>query len=445
VITIEYDPSTDLGAFVEEQMRLARWNGATYQFLTSTVDTAQKTVSGVGSGFSTYAAVPNPAIIPPPTPTPTPTPTPSPTPTLSPTPTESPTPSPTPSPSPTPGPSPTPSFILVRDYTFDANTENWHQAGAGFTLPIFYYTGGQLSMVSQNSYFTFGYWASPDDEVPIYADSLYYLRWEVSTDVTDRSVVPEIRLRTNTWTLQQAVELDVKSVGSGDYSPTPLGNVYHMFLEPANNGYYLALSFDLLNFDPTDAADGTVNLDRVTVYRMSKYDITSATPLKIYNFNSSTYEGWTFYSPPAFTAPISGHSGSGLMLLANNNNFNTFGYFTSDGADITLTTPTLYRATFTVTTDQTDQRTVPGLRLRLNAGNFQSSVAQTVSSTDDGAYSPTPMGKTYTVYYLPPTSALGEPLLASFDMFHFSADDNPTGSLILESAIVETLDVPSVP
>jgi hypothetical protein len=104
------------------------------------------------------------------------------------------------------------------------------------------------------------------------SDRLYRGVFAIRTDVTDRSRVPELRLRFNTANLQASQTLGIDSTGDGASSPgttsTPYDGLY--FQPPANCvGEGLIVSFDLLNFDTGDAAQASFFLDSATIETLS--------------------------------------------------------------------------------------------------------------------------------------------------------------------------------
>jgi hypothetical protein len=106
----------------------------------------------------------------------------------------------------------------------------------------------------------------------------------------------------------------------------------------------------------------------------------------------------------------------------------------------------LYHGIFEIRTGVTNQRFVPEMRLRFNAGNFQASQTLGITSAGDGTNSPGTTNRTYDrLYFLPPESCTGESLLISFDILNFNPFDAPEASLILDRVTIETLEPPALP
>jgi len=354
------------------------------------------------------------------------------------------TPTPTATPTPTPTPSPTPWQI---GFDFIPDRDDWTTGGAPvvFTPPDFVWEADYLKMTSSTNTNTFGFWQSLQDAIPADADYLYRARFRVSTNITVKSLVPQIRLRANSLNLQQYDVLSIESAGDGGASPAAAGTDYDLYFVPPANDTAAMLAFDLLNFNPDDAAVAELSLDTVTVDRFALSLLPAATVVQDYDFELSQ-DGWTTGGAPIiFSPPQYIHSAGALELRAITNT-NTFGFWGNHPADITIEANKLYQGTFEVRTDVTNPALVPEMRLRFNTGNLQASRTLGIVSIGDGANSPAVTNTTYDrLYFLPPANCVGEDLLVSFDIFNFSPDDAPDASLILDLAIIETLSPPDLP
>jgi hypothetical protein len=345
-------------------------------------------------------------------------------------------------------------YIGSIGFNFDASAEGWTSGTAEvFAAPGWRLEAGSVRLVSANNTNTFGFWQSPENAVPANERYLYRARWVVTTDVTDATRVPTIRLRANAASFHQADVLTIDSVGDGGASPTPSGATYDLYFVPPANDYFCTIVFDLLNFDASDAPSAEVALESVEVERVALNTLGS--PFQTWAFEFATgQETWTsgdgrgvFSDPEFFWA-------GGALVLRSATNTNTFGYWHSAAADIiTSTTPMLYRGTFDVRTDVTDKSRVPQMRLRFNTENLQASRTMSIESlpdgeagVGDGANSPGTANTRYDrLYFLPPANCLGGGLIVSFDMLNFSPDDAPNGRLTLERATIEALSPPSSP
>ncbi len=332
-------------------------------------------------------------------------------------------------------------------YDFVSDEEGWTTGGATtvFTPPDFAWKPEFLTMTSRTNTNTFGFWQSPQDAVPADPDYLYRARFNVSTDMTAKWLIPQIRLSANSLNLQQYDVLSIESAGDGGASPTPSGTNYDLYFVPPANDIAAMLAFDLLNFNPDDAAVAEFSLDTVTVDRFALDSLSTPTMVQDYTFDLST-EGWiTGGALIFFSAPQYIHAAGALELRAMTNT-NTFGFWGNHPADITIEADKLYRGTFEIRTDVTNSVLVPEMRLRYNTGNLQASHTFGISSTGDGANSPGTTNTTYDrLYFLPPANCVGEDLLISFDILNFNPDDAPPASLILDHVIIETLSPPVLP
>jgi hypothetical protein len=351
-----------------------------------------------------------------------------------------------PTPTPTPTPSPTP---VTWPMAFDFNTdqEGWvsRSVPIAFTPPDFAWEPGYLKITSHTNTNTFGYWQSAQDAVPVDADYLYRARFTVSTNLTNQALVPWMRVRSNSVNLQQYDCLSIESAGDGGSSPESTGTDYDLYFVPPANDTAVMLAFDLLNFNPLDAAEAELVLDTVTIDRFAIDSLPTASVVRDYTFELTT-DGWTTGGAPLFYSAPEYYHTAGALELRSTTNTNTFGYWGNDPADMTIETDRLYRGTFEVRTDLTNRSLVPEMRLRFNAGNLQASHTVGIASAGDGGNCP---GTTNTVYdrlyFLPPASCVGESLIVSFDILNFNPADAATASLFLDRVTIEMLTPPTSP
>ncbi len=344
--------------------------------------------------------------------------------------------------------------LASKAYNFELTNEGWGAVTvSGFTPPYFYYMPGHIKLAAQDNTNTYGYWTSDADAVPVIADCLYRSRWTVATDVTDALAVPHMRLRVNSQNLQQSDMLAVNSCGDGSYAPIPQRwTTYEMYFVPPESCLDkpedqddLILSFDVLNFDPGDAADGSLLLDSVVVDIIDLNALGTPTLLKSWEFDTDA-DGWQFVSTPSFfTEPVSDACGDALWLIAQDNT-NTFGFWSSPSEEVQVEANKLYRVQFDVSSDLIDKDAVPCLRLRVHSEDFQAGVVKVISSVTGAEMSPTLEGRTYDLYFYPPQSLVGtdaDSILVAFDILNFDPSDAATGALMLNAVLVESFD--SVP
>jgi len=261
--------------------------------------------------------------------------------------------------------------------------------------------------------------------------------------------VPELRLRFNTQNNQLASILDVVSNSGAESAPTPSGQTYILYFCPHNSGIStivptMSLAFDMLNFNPDDAATGSLELDNVIISRLDLASLPGFTsiPGAAATFDSGT-DGWSFFSVPvAFSEPTTGNSGSGSLQLQAVD-YQTFGAWQSP--TITVENNTAYRAKFRVSSDLANPAQVPDIRLRLTTNNLQMSAMLVVTSTGQGEASPTTTPKDYWVYFAPPASAVAQGMIAAFEILNFDPANSATGTIKLEEFAIEKASLPLFP
>jgi hypothetical protein len=335
----------------------------------------------------------------------------------------------------------------VGNYDFATDAQGWaSQTVPGvFSEPDFAVSSGMVQIISHTNTNTFGFWQSAADAVPIAPNYVYRARFSVLSDQSDSSLVPQIRLRANSASLQQSDYLTIESSGNGDSSPTPSGVDYDLYFVPPSSDPHCSLAFDLLNFNPGDAAEATLSLDNVLVERFGTDSFSTPTLIRSYEFTADT-DSWTSGGAPiVFTNPEFLYE-NGALTLRSMTNTNTFGSWSGNGTDITIAANALYRGTFEIRTDVTSQSMVPQMRLRFNTANLQASRILGIDSAGDGANSPSTANTIYDrLYFLPPANCVGEGLITSFDMLNFDPADAAAASLILDRATIESLTPPSSP
>jgi len=144
-----------------------------------------------------------------------------------------------------------------------------------------------------------------------------------------------------------------------------------------------------------------------------------------------------FYNLPQFIE-IPGNIGLQAGQL------NTFGYWTSYDAIINAIPGSLYRAHYTIHSTATDPALVPQFRVRLNRDDYQISSCNVVSSTGDGANSPTGDATDYDIYFVPfQGPAVDENdvagIIASFDLMHFEEADDLNTTIYLDELEIERI------
>ncbi len=345
--------------------------------------------------------------------------------------------------------------LRIKTFPFTDDEDGWTTVTFPdfFVPPTFGWDDGSLFITSTDHTNTFGFWQSPLEGIPLEKSYIYRARFTLSTNVTRQSRVPLIRLRTNSAHSQKCDVLAITSNLGGEYSPTADPRSYGLYFTPAhiklsgeesNDAANVILFFDLANFDESDDPIGTVWLHSVEVDRINPADLVYASTMASWDFEETGSTGWTWNTIPAyFTPPISGDSNGALSITGVDNH--TFGFWSTDYDQLTVKSNVLYRGTFTISTDVTDQSHVPGFRIRLNPITYQSTGGLEIYSLGDGENSPTPEGSTYYLYYIPPQYLEGtdlDALILSFDMKSFDDTDDVKGTLRLENVTIDLFDIP---
>lgn len=166
-----------------------------------------------------------------------------------------------------------PPATTERVYTFDSSQEGWTPGSVPqFTPPLSQWAEQSLMLTATDNSNTFGYWYSPSNDVFFTAPgNLYRLNFTVASDQINSAVVPGTRLRVHTSDFQLCAMTEVTSTLGGENSPV-VGSpktypIY--FLPPASaNNKGAIFVFDILNFDPGDAAPATLSLQSLSIEKM---------------------------------------------------------------------------------------------------------------------------------------------------------------------------------
>ena len=128
---------------------------------------------------------------------------------------------------------------LIKEYSFEGNAEGWHSGGipAQYTLPIADVTSRGLVLRAVDNTNTFGWWSS-QPEVMIEKGELYRVEYRVSSDESERTRVPQFRLRLNLYNEQLAMVKATPSVSDARNSPTPQGLTYALYFSLPEFGYF---------------------------------------------------------------------------------------------------------------------------------------------------------------------------------------------------------------
>jgi len=349
-----------------------------------------------------------------------------------------------------PLPAPPPPDPESHVFDFGVTPENWtFVSTAAFDAPTAYIQPGdpgQLVLESPNSANAFGYWESPELTISTDgadANTLFAAEFTVRSTVADTARVPQLRMRVTNAELEQSAYLLIDGRDDGESAPTSQGNSYHLGFPSYIATEEFLVEFEMLNFNPQDATDGDLRLDSVEVER---YDGVLANPqtVKTYTFDAGS-EGWTSAAAVPFTTPLFSNPAGALAIQGQTGDTNTFGFWTSPAGDVTLAPDLLYLITFDVGSDvaAANRDQVPQVRVRVNDASFHAAAYVAVESKGEADVSPVDGApQQYTVYFLPTSAAVGQPLLASFDFLNFDPQDRADATLQLNGVTIQTVPSP---
>ncbi len=369
-------------------------------------------------------------------------------------------------------------FVLA---DFNSSTDGWTSgpppSAVPFDVPGFSRRElgiGALVMDPPNNTNTFGYWDSPNIQVPtvIKADrgmipSRFRFEWDVYSEASSRDLTPTFRLRVSRPDFSETYIHVIESNAGGGYAP-PTGiafpdktgpstkgvipiqaaKTYRTFVEQFDFNDDLRFSFDLLNFNGTDEA-APIGLEVVT----SNYDPSPYVPISntVLGFAGGVTNGFTFAGAPPLAPAVSEASASGLGLRAANTPTPTdsiiFGSWTGQPG-VVLQGNGLYRVSWIMEAPGVafaDREKLPTFRLRANESSFQAAWFLNIDSTSPTARVPyVSVGNiTYTLWFYAPEEADGEDLILSFDLIKTDADGNdPQATVFLRTLIIERLAIP---
>lgn len=164
-----------------------------------------------------------------------------------------------------------------------------------------------------------------------------------------------------------------------------------------------------------------------------------------FSFDASS-EGWIFASPEMFTLPSARHR-DGVLEIVTTDNHNNYGAWSSPGivlgtAEHNTVGELMFRANYTVTSDQLDAAQVPTFRIYTSNIDFQQSTVLVSTSEGNGDFSPKASGHDYTLY-LSQGSGIQRNCQLHFDVLNILSADAPSASLTLDKASIVSLGEPN--
>ena len=338
-------------------------------------------------------------------------------------------------------------------YTFFFSDEDWDffsdfdEFDAGFPG-----RGAGFISIASTSNYTYSFWSSDPDEVPVMEDYLYRARFPVETNIFSQQTCPSFRLRVNSQNGQLGPM--VRLISSGDAFALPTTQklkTYDMYFKPPESSINaepdeddLQFSLEMINLDENDTPGVTLFYNGVDIERIPLSSLATSGTLAAYEFNGSE-DGWVPGSAyPEFTAPEVSSTPQSLYLGVMNTN--TFGFWTRD-TGIPITTGTLYCATFTIYSDAPARDETPDMRFRVNTESFSHTAMLRVENSGNANMSPMIIPREYKVYFYPDQGILEqdelENIVLSVDIINLSDKAERGTGIYIDRVVLESLVPPS--
>ena len=342
---------------------------------------------------------------------------------------------------------------VVYDNEFDNADDGWNNSGAPdfFNEPEAKRNGSAVSLRSRNNN-TFGYWYSSGDAVPIRRGAVYKAEFSITSDQDDISQVPTIRIRINSQNEQHSDVAAINSLGDAAVSPGTGGRIYtHYFAIPDSEICLpeteddLYVSFDLVNFDESDAADATVTLDWIEINAVSKSSMTEGEEVADNDISVEDY-GWETQFTDEFTPPAALQApGVNALALKAANNTDTYGSWISAESVAAIQGGTVYHVSWEIYSDRADASDVPGIRFRASDADNRLISQKCIFSNAEGDNSPDAMGRFYTLFFVAPAELHGAGLNLAFDLVNFDGSDAPDATVGLRNVTVTAIPADQMP
>lgn len=349
-------------------------------------------------------------------------------------------------------------------YEFNGgNPQGWAASGAigRFTAPGNSASGGALNLTASNTVDTFGWWISPEivasaNEVgggvasiagTAGPGTIFRLTADVGSTAAAELDTPSFRLRQQNTDFERASELVVSTVGAGTIAPSASSaKIYRQYfsLPPANSRF--RSFFEILGFDPADAAGTTISLRDYDLIALPARDFYQ-TRLESLQFFRGNDRSWTTRSIAAFPAVPGRVTAEGIEIgpVPDPRVF-SFGSWSSPVVVASMDQGRVYRATFRLRSNlPAEQRDrVPTFRLRMNSGDFQLAVVEVIESRTTTSTVPAGgVAEDYQLFWEVPAPLAGQPAYLSLDYLYFPGEGNdPTTRLTLESLRVDSMIAP---
>lgn len=155
-------------------------------------------------------------------------------------------------------------------------------------------------------------------------------------------------------------------------------------------------------------------------------------------------QGWLPHlENPPFSAPVAGWDPGGIYLQTANNT-DCHGFWESSPDYSPIIKNNLYRARFTIHSDQEDSSLSPAFRLRAFDDLGGQADILVISSEGSGICAPGTKPREYNLYFVP-NQETGNSLRFAWDIINFNLNDAPEGTLFLDDLIIERIDLDLLP
>jgi hypothetical protein len=301
-------------------------------------------------------------------------------------------------------------------------------------------SGALVSTTHENSN-SFGFWESPLiplSPIAVGEELLYQATFTVASDLADRSLAPTMRLRLSTSDFQRSDILTVTSIGTGEFSPGTAPRDYTALTYGSLE--QLRLDFDMINVDPSDAANASfalqgARLDLLNVGGLGQEGTSTVLDL------TTDASAWTtaYDGTGAIAAPVEFLAAEDGLLIRGESPAVArdvpvlFGFWNT-AIPAPGNIESLYRVRWTVGSDATSHTAVPTFRLRVNDASLQFGSLVVIDSPSNAARVPIAgQDEMYDQWFLLPSTVAGNDWLLSFDYLYAdtSANDDPTTGLWL--------------
>ncbi len=291
---------------------------------------------------------------------------------------------------------------------------------------------------------------APPAKLPIVTDNLYRATLTMRSDM-NKAQVPELRFRASSQNFQRSNLMSIVSAADGEFSPGSVASNYNSYFIPAQNAASTenVLVLDLIKIEPADKnITGNIYMDQFILTRTGLSGLGTPTLVQEFTFeadnegwlNTQAWGTWPAFSYASGKITITGSPESG-------NTENNYGFWQNnvDIKPVILEANKLYRATYKVSTTQSDITKVPVFRCRVNALNFQSNYISLIDSVNitDSNIAPNAAGKEYAVYFVADGTQVGQKAIFAFDYLNLGGTGD-SGDVSLENLKIETIDIPTM-